>query len=242
MNLDIVQLRDFYSSGRGRIAREILRARLKARWPNVRGDRMLGFGYATPYLGPFHGEAERVLAFMPAAQGVMAWPRSAPSATAQVMNENWPLLDSSIDRLFLIHALEVAPDPEALLRECWRVLTPGGRLLIAVPNRSGLWARSDASPFGYGRPFSRGQLQTLLKDCQFTPVGISEALFVAPWARKASRRSATTWERIGARFFPAFGGVLMVEATKMLYAGLMAKTRTQRKTSPRPILVSVPRV
>ncbi len=239
MNLDVLQLRNFYSSERGRIVREILRARLNGRWPNVRGDRVLGFGYATPYLGPFTANADRVLAFMPAAQGVMVWPRSAPSATSLVMDEDWPLLDGSIDRLLLIHALETAASPAATLRECWRVLAPGGRLMVVVPNRTGLWARSDASPFGFGRPFSRGQMATLLKDTQFTATSWTEALYIWPWSGDGGRRSAPTWERLGARFFPAFGGVLIVEATKQLYQGLAAKNRATAARS-RPVFISVP--
>lgn len=241
MNLDVKLLRNFYSSERGRTVREILRARMKARWANVKGERVLGFGYATPYLGPFTRDAERVIAFMPAGQGVMVWPRSAPSATAMVEDQDWPLLDGSIDRILLIHALETTPEPEAVLRECWRVLAPGGRLMVAVPNRTGLWARSDASPFGFGRPFSRGQMTTLLKETQFTPVGWTEALYIWPWTGDKARRSATTWERLGARFFPAFGGVLIVEATKQLYQGIPVSRRKQARAHSRPFLVPVPR-
>ena len=38
----------------------------------------------------------------------------------------------------------------------------GGRLLIVVPNRRGVWARSDTTPFGHGRPYSRSQITHLL--------------------------------------------------------------------------------
>ena len=59
-----------------------------------------------------------------------------------------------------------------MLAEVWRVLTPGGRLLVVVPNRAGLWARMENTPFGYGRPFSRKQLSRLMRDMQFSPTGL----------------------------------------------------------------------
>ena len=38
-----------------------------------------------------------------------------------------------------------------------------GKLVIVTPNRRGLWARFEHTPFGTGRPFSRGQLTELLR-------------------------------------------------------------------------------
>ena len=238
MHLDVVHLRNFYSSERGRIVREVLRAHFAECWPSLKRERVMGFGYATPYLGPFTTEAERVIALMPAGQGVHVWPRHAASATALVDDDDWPLLDASIDRLLVIHALETAHDPDAILRECWRVLTPGGRLIIVVPNRTGLWARSDASPFGFGRPFSRGQITNLLKGNQFATENAREALFLPPFRAHPSRLSAASWERMGRRFFPAFGGVLIIEATKQMYMGILAKSRATKATGHmRPVFM-----
>ncbi len=90
-----------------------------------------------------------------------------------------PLTDAAVDRVLLIHALEMADDPVTLLREVWRVLSPNGRLLAVVPNRRGLWARIDTTPFGYGRPYSRSQITRILRETLFTPKGWGEALVCA---------------------------------------------------------------
>ena len=102
-----------------------------------------------------------------------------------------PLTDAAVDRILLVHALEMSADPAELLREVWRVLAPGGRLLAVVPNRRGLWARMDTTPFGHGRPYSRSQITQLLRETWFTPTGWGEALYVPP---------------IRAQLVPAFGG------------------------------------
>ncbi|UXN74681.1 hypothetical protein N8D56_06225 [Devosia sp. A8/3-2] len=48
---------------------------------DVAGLRVLGLGFATPYMRFALGRAERVLAFMPARQGASARPREGPSHT-----------------------------------------------------------------------------------------------------------------------------------------------------------------
>ena len=63
----------------------------------------------------------------------------------------------------------------------WRVLSPSGRLLIVTPNRRGLWARFDSTPFGHGRPYSRGQLTQLMRESQFTPTYWGRTLYTPPF-------------------------------------------------------------
>ncbi len=237
MYIDVIDLRDFYAEELGLTVRQILGQRLATLWPTVRGDRLLGLGYATPYLSAFAPEAERVLAFMPAAQGVVNWPAEGPSAAALVHEDMLPLPDAAVDRVLLVHALEMASDPREVLREVWRVLAPGGRILVVVPNRRGLWARVDSSPFGYGRPYSRGQMTTLLRESQFSPVMWTEALHMLPMKRRKIRRPSSPWEAIGQKLWPAFAGVILVEATKLLYQGVPARKLAKAQPAFRPALI-----
>jgi SAM-dependent methyltransferase len=238
MDLDVVDLRDFYSERLGLIARRLIGQRLKERWPSLTGERLLGVGYATPYLRHLGDGAERIIAFMPATQGVVNWPREGPNAVALVAEDSLPLPDHSVDRVLVVHALEAAVNDGEALREIWRVLAPGGRLLLVVPNRSGIWARSEATPFGSGRPFGRSQLTRLLRDAMFSPLGWTEALAVPPFRFRPLIRSGQSWERVGRTLWPAFAGVLIVEATKQLYQGIPAR-QPQRRLKPafRPALI-----
>src|SRR4029079_18494125 len=171
MSIDVIDLRNFYAQRRGVAARRFIGRGIRARLNDTRGLSVLGVGYVTPYLGLFREEADRCLAVMPAGAGVVKWPSQRPGLASLVDELDLPLQDSTIDRVLLVHALEMAHDPGALLREVWRVLAGGGRLLAVVPNRRGLWARMDTTPFGHGRPYSRSQITTLLRDTWFTPVG-----------------------------------------------------------------------
>src|SRR2546427_2640432 len=216
MSNDVVDLRNFYAQRLGVAARRFIGRGVRARFADMRGMRVLGIGYAIPYLGLFREEAERCLAFMPAAQGVLKWPTTRPTLAALVDELDLPLPDAAVDRVLLVHALEMAHDPGALLREVWRVLAAGGRVLAVVPNRRGVWARMDTTPFGHGRPYSRSQISQLLRDTWFTPVGWSEALYMPPVARGWFIRSAVAWERAGAAISAPVAGVHHVAASKQV--------------------------
>jgi SAM-dependent methyltransferase len=214
MHVDVADLRDFYKSGLGQMVRRIVGHRIRARWRPTPGGVVIGLGFASPYLGAFCGEAARVGAFMPEAQGALIWPSVGPARTVLVEEERLPLPDNSVDRVLVVHCLEVAARSEAMLREIWRVLGPEGRLLIVVPNRRGVWARLDTTPFGVGRPYSRSQLERLLTGAMFTPIDCDGALYVPPFNRRLLMRSAVAMERVGSRISPAFAGLLMMEARK----------------------------
>ena len=235
---DVVDLRDFYETQLGAMARRMIRRGVRSMWPDVKGQRILGLGYATPYLRQFLSEAERTLAFMPASKGVLHWPSEGRGLTALVDEAELPLPDLSVDRVLLVHGLESSEYQRDMLREAWRVLTGEGRLLIVAPNRGGIWARLERTPLGWGQPYSAAQLSRLLRDNMFTPTRSRRALYIPPLRTRALLRSAPAWERIGSRWFPTFGGVVLVEAGKQLYA---SNLQAERKRFRRPIVVSFPR-
>lgn len=146
MWMDVVDLRDFYNGSLGQVSRRLLRKRLRALWPDTRGMRILGVGFATPFLGPFLDSSERVIAAMPGAQGVMRWPAEGPNRVMLADETELPLPDRSIDRLIIVHGLEHTEHMRAMMRECWRVLTDGGRMIIVAPNRRGIWRAWSARP------------------------------------------------------------------------------------------------
>jgi len=229
MWLDVVDLRDFYESPLGQTTRRILRRRIRSFWPDTRGLRVAGLGYATPFLNQFKAEAERTIALMPAAQGVLHWPSEGKGLTTLVDEAELPLPDVSIDRFLLVHALEQTHQLQPLMREIWRVLTDGGRLLVVVPNRTGIWSRLERTPFGHGHPYTVGQISRLLKDTMFTPMGHSGALFMPPMRSRMMLTGAPAWEKLGLRWFGTFGGVVMVEAGKQIYATPPGQTAKRKR-------------
>ena len=229
MPSDVVDLRDFYRSALGQVARRMIRRAIQRVWPDLRGMRLLGLGYATPFLPALsgrhraHGGGDAGLARRAALAA------EGRNLVALADEGELPFADYSIDRVLLVHALETTDETRALLKEVWRVLAGGGRVLIVAPNRRGIWARLDHTPFGSGRPYTMSQLSRLLREEQFTPVGSDTALFVPPFTRRMMLRSAAAWERIGNRLFPTFAGVLLVEAAKQIYAKPAAARLPRRR-------------
>lgn len=215
---DVVDLRDFYLSPLGQVARRMIRRAVRVVWPDLRDTRLLGIGYPTPFLSALASETERTVAVMPASLGVLGWAPERGNVVALADEAELPFADYSVDRVLLVHALETSEEARPMLKEIWRVLAGGGRLLVIVPNRRGIWARLDRTPFGSGRPYTISQLSQLLRDEQFTPIGSHAALFVPPTISRMMLRSAPAWERIGKRWFPTVAGLVMVEAGKQIYA------------------------
>lgn len=228
MHSDVVDLRDFYASRLGQVSRHLIRRRVRALWPDVTGQSVLGLGYAAPYLRQFRDEAARVIALMPAAQGVLHWPPEGPNLAALAEEAELPLPDFSVDRVLMVHGLESGDRLHDLLREVWRVMTSHGRLMVVVPNRRGIWARTDRTPFGQGHPYSPPQLSRLLREHMFLPSRTVGALFMPPVRSAALLGAAPAWERVGSRWFPTFAGVIVCEASKQLYAAPVQRKRGRR--------------
>ena len=167
---------------------------------------MLGFGYAAPFLAGLDGAARTRGADAGAAGRAAAGRRTAAARTALVREDELPLADGSIDRVLLVHALECCSNVPRLMREVWRVLADGGRMVAVVPNRRGLWCLSDRTPFGHGQPYSLGQLQRTLDGHLFTPCAERTALFLPPTQSRLLLRLAVPAERLGLGFARQFAG------------------------------------
>lgn len=240
MHLDVQDLRNFYyRSALGRAAQRAVRNRVLRMWPEAQGQTVAGFGFAAPLLRPYLKDARRVMALMPGPQGVIPWPAGLPNVSVLCEEMLWPVETGRVDRLIVMHGLETSENPTAVLEECWRTLGPGGKALFIVPNRAGLWSRSDATPFGYGRPYTLSQLETQLKRHGFLPERNAAALYQPPSTKRAWMKSANVLERIGGRVSAIFpSGVLIVEASKRVHA---PTGPGQRLRVPSPLEVLAPK-
>jgi len=239
--MDVVDLREYYATALGKATRRLIAAKLSGRMPQDPQATLLGLGYATPFLNPLAENAARQIAFMPARRGVIHWPEQGLVDSALVDELDLPLGDNAVDVALLIHCLEFTDSPEELLQEVWRVLTPQGKLLLIVPNRSSLWAMRDISPFGHGQPFSRQQLQVLLRTAQFSITRFEYALVMPPSKRFGGSAMARGLEKLGsAAALRGISGALIIEAQKQVYA--YAPGRKVRRALPRfkPVFLPAP--
>ena len=216
MRRDVLELRDFYATPLGEAARLMIARKLVEAWGPANGLDLLGLGYATPYLEPFRKAARRSVAAMPEAQGVEVWPQGERVLACLSSEYALPFPNALFDRVVVVHALEEADDPLAVMREVWRVLAPSGRVIVVAANRRGFWAGAESTPLGHGRPFTRLQLEDLMSEAQLHPLAWSRALFVPPLAWMAGWAEA--FERVGARLWPGLSGLILLEAVKQTFA------------------------
>ena len=216
MRRDVLDLRQFYAGALGGAARAMVARKVAEAWGGLAGLDLLAFGYATPFLEPLAADARRAIAAMPAEQGVEAWPLGARNSSVLVDETALPFPNALFDRILAVHALEESDSPLAVLAELGRVLAPSGRLIVVATARHGLWANAESSPFGHGRPFSRRQLEALVREAELAPAGWTRALYAPPldWAA----RWAEGFEQVGARLAPPLAGLILMEAQKQTLA------------------------
>ncbi|UPY36378.1 methyltransferase domain-containing protein [Sediminicoccus sp. KRV36] len=215
MSGEVHGLPEFYRAPLGGVAARLIGARVATLWPELQGLDVLGLGWAAPYLGLWPEKPGRRIAMTPEGLGPMG-------GAAWVQERHLPLADCCMDRILLVHALEASESAHALLRECWRVLRDDGRLLVVVPNRLGSWSLFDHTPFGQGRPYSRGQVESQIQRQFFRVTRRDAALFVPPLPWRFALRGAALWDRIGRNSLRRLGGVTLIEAEKDLFAAIPA--------------------
>jgi SAM-dependent methyltransferase len=207
----------FYDAPLGRAAVRLLTERLTALWPSLAGERCLALGEAERVLRDLAADTAAIAAAHTRAPEVApAELRGTGNARLLVDLLRMPFEDQCFSRAVMLHTLEDVENAHRMLREIWRIMEPEGRLLVIASNRSGLWSRTEHTPFGHGRPYTRRQLSQLLEESLFEPTAWSHALFVPPIPWRVVASTAGAWEKAGETFWPALGGVVMVEAVKRL--------------------------
>ncbi len=222
MMQDIVDLIDFYATPLGKTTAATIRGLLNQLWPNININTLMTMGYPIPFM-PETNNIHRTIVFMPAAQGIIHWPDEAKNQCCLINEDALPLPNESVDRILIIHSLEHAEHIRPYLRELWRILASNGRLIVIVPNRRGLWAQMDETPFGHGNPYTMTQLSRILKENQFTPLRSLRGLYNIPSHSRILKNISKVLEKIGPLCLAKFSGLVCIEASKQVYCGYHVK-------------------
>lgn len=246
MRPDVLTLHRFYQTSMGQSASQLIHQSLAPLW-SAPHTPLYGLGFALPYLAldkqsrQNQQEPDQIhshFALMPAAQGVFHWPTMQESSTVLVDEFHLPVADSSVERLLMMHAIEHCDRPAHLFREIWRVLAPGGQVIVVAPNRRRTWSALDTTPFGHGQPYSRNQLSALMANQMLPPEKWDTALMVPPLFWPGTSRLMRVMEKGLHSLGKNMGGALVVSARKQVYGTLLeAKTKLRAK----PALSGLPR-
>ncbi len=196
MPLDVVDLRAFCASPLGHVARRFIGRAMLRFWPDCARQRLLGLGFATPYLSVLGHEARadhRLHAGGPG-RGELAF-LPGLSASALVEPTLLPLPTASIDRVVLVHALEETESPDDLLEEVSRVLNPGGRMILVAPNRRGPGRGWMRRPSARADPSAAAQLSALMRARRTLARALGRGALCPAAAEAPLVRSAPLWEQ-----------------------------------------------
>ena len=231
MLYDVGKLDAFYSGTRGKMVSKLLRKELRKLWSpsNTASNLVVGFP-----IGFFPIEVICPV-LMPTEIGGMPLEYDHSVYSALFDSKSWPLESDSVDYILITHALEFISDQNSFLMEAKRVLKSAGNLIIMVPHRGGLWSRAETTPFGHGTPFSKGQIFNLLKNIGLSPEKCTRSLFLPPFSEKLPGALSDQIEIIGEHLLQHLGGVLIVEATKMVYAEPKKNRAKHRKPLFAPV-------
>ena len=229
MTVDAPMVAEFYATPRGEVAGALVRDRLRGMWPSLDGMSVLGVGFAAPYVRVWTGSARRCVVATPVQVGAVRWPTVSGNLTCVMAEDALPFADLSFDRVLLVHGLEAADNARTMLREVWRVLRDDGRVMVVAPNRVGVWAHVEGTPFGHGQPYSPGQIGRLLAGSLFRVERRDTALFLPPVPLRLLLRGAAAWEAGGRWFAPQLAGVTITEAVKDVYAAMPVRRVMRRR-------------
>lgn len=156
-----------------------------------------------------------------------------------------PFPESFFSVITMVELLEHLPDPIAALGECYRLLAPGGLLLVQTANMDGLQAKYRGADYAYFMPghlsyFSRKSLVMALRGsgfdsiAEFYPVEFgllpklkkSRGSFASVWDYRAWAR-ITAYHLISKIHFSDFAATssLVIYARKNAPAGRLAHSR-----------------
>lgn len=223
----------YYATPTGQIVRDLIAQKLKpiltAPYPKARLDLAIAtLGYMRPYLSDISDHYPNLINLDSIGGKIIPWPKAKRSRQALVAPSSLPLLDASLDGLFIMHGLEYSAAPDDMLAEAWRVLKSQGCLVIIVPHRGSIWVNRDDTPFGTGQPYSVNQLKRLLKTHDFEVGKMTQALKSPPSSSPLYPRYAPLVERLP----NPFGGVLIAPARKMIYAIRGRPVLERKQTAP----------
>jgi SAM-dependent methyltransferase len=144
-------------------------------WAARRGARAFGIDISPPI----------------AARARAAFDRGALHAAVADVRE-LPFADGSFDAVYSMGTIEHFRDSERALAEIVRVLRPGGRAIVGVPNRHDPFLRPLLSAalqavgmygYGYEKSYSRRSLREMLERAGLRVAAETAILFIPGWLR-----------------------------------------------------------
>lgn len=192
------------------------------------GERVLDGGCGTGRLSLALAERGLVVTGVDLSPGMLEVARDRTKSYANVTLvqadvESLPFPSLSFDLVAAFTVLEFTVNAEAAIRELWRLVKPGGRLVIGVLNSWSPWAwqrRRRActghNVFAHARFFSPWSLKAVLAaNTGESHLVWGACVFIPPWSGPLLISAAATLDRIAHPFLKPFGALIVMRAERL---------------------------
>lgn len=130
-----------------------------------------------------------------------------------------PFNDNSFDLVFSVTAMEFFQKPKQCLHEMYRILRPGGHMVVATLNSLSLWSMQrrlkslfTKTIFSHANFYSIYDIKSMIRPHKIT--GWRGGIFVPPFAPKWAINHPEFFERIGQKLVPQLGAFVVVRIVK----------------------------
>lgn len=219
MQPDIRRIDQFYGSALGENLAFALHRRIDSLWPAFDQKRFLVLG-AAPFLTQIKNPDTPDL-LLPSVEAIPEFLLTKDSLKIRnrknrliLDSTRLPFDDQAFSQIIIAHYLENCDHVSLAFREIWRILADDGRAIFVLPYRFGLWSLWPSTPFTQSHSYGKTQMASLLRRHFFEMTAYSRAAYMPPVNFFARHDPAHSWEAIGEKCWPFFGGVIMIEVMK----------------------------
>jgi hypothetical protein len=231
----------FYRTSTGKYLSNEIENCLTSSWPReeLKDYHMLCVGFPPPGIMENSLQGESFALFSPSFLGSKKIVRKGQNMSAVGDETHLPFREGSYDRVLVFHALEYTEDETSLIEGVWKVLSPGGRIFLMVPNKKGAWKKSGLPYPEMAKSFLFREVRSFLKKNGFTLVSNYGAWFGLPVDFFGTVLFSGLLKRLSGGGSVGFPGFLIFEAEKKIISPICKPTRAFKKVPANPAISGI---
>jgi len=233
----LAELKNFYATDLGVAVQNNINNAINTLWPALAAEIIIGIGY-TAHLLQDKINNNLTASIIPVNPRFNI--QSGKIQTLVSRETDLPLSDNSVDRIIVMHLLEHSKYHNLILREIWRVLKPGGKLLVIVPNKYSLWPHTKELPFNNCALFTIPQIHNLFNHSMFATLRTRASLFAFSMLHNTLPDFSNLLEHWGNKWLYPCGELLLFEAEKMVC--VVPETRGNVVSEPKKLAFNISRL
>ncbi len=235
-NLDV-----FYQTPTGKKLSNEIENCLTSSWPReeLKECHLLCVGFPPPGIMETCLQGKSFALFSPSFLGSKKIVRKGQNMSAVGNEADLPFREGSYDRILIFHALEYTEDAVSFIEGLWKVLSPGGRIFLMVPNKKGAWKKTGLPKPDLANPFLFQEVRSFLEKNGFTLINNYGAWYGLPVDFFGTVLFSGLLKRLSGGGSVGFPGFLIFEAEKKIISPIYKPIRAFKKVPAKPAVSGI---